>query len=480
MAIINPWTNPNKLTIRHRFNNEYIPDRFDKLIIHFRNFLAGYVKYDKTSLHVFDSDDIAYCDMINFAPEVIAKDIKNTAIRHNKIFSFDRFMYLLKEPDMVKTSITSSGDPRYLYITPGIVFEVKVARDNKSEFDMSITLLDGYDESKPDSVKASWVKTKTDLLTPVEPKVNEPKVDNPAEDNLSDDLRAKLNAIRNWASYCEEPKVINVTDPRVDKSEGEKYELGVKVEKAISSVEANYLHYKNTLRSLGSNITKEDVERLEALSKAIRIASYSIARPTTPENMLENLMSKGIIKPEFKMAFTSMFDNLIKDPLTYFFAKYEGATTVEVPEGIYHLDFQFERKLFSMCFKCVNNAEKLNPSILVKLFKEPLIQLREIRKSYLKDLLLATGDLNTYAVLFGNTGDNERSLNPEFYDYFYNKIVAIETLAFDYEKGVFAHNEVMAKCKEIDSKMGEATKKVQNMLSNAKVEIAKLFYNQLQ
>ena len=478
MAIINPWANPNKLTIRHRFNNEYIPDRFDKLIMHFRNFLAGYIKYDTTSLHIFDSDDIAYCDMINFAPEVIAKDIKNTVIKHNRIFSFDRFMYLLKEPDMVKTSITSSGDPRYLYITPGIVFEVKVARDNKSEFDMSITLLDGYDESKPDSVKASWVKTKTDLPTAEEPKVNETKVDNP-EDNLSDNLRDKLYIIRKRASYCKEPEVINVVDPRVDKSEEKKSELNTRAEKAINAVEANYLHYKNTLRSLGAHITKEDVERLEALSKTIRTASYSISKPTTPENALENLMSKGIIKPEFKMAFTSMFDNLIKDPLTYFFAKYEGATTVEVPEGIYHLDFQFEHKLFSMCFKCINNVEKVNPSILVKIFKELLIQLREIRKSFLKDLLLATGDLNTYAVLFGNTGDNERSLNPEFYNYFYNKIAAIKTLAFDYEKGVFAHNEVMAKCKEIDSKMGEATKKVQNMLSNAKVEIAKLIYNKL-
>ena len=480
MAIINPWTNPNKLTIRHRFNNEYIPDRFDKLIIHFRNFLAGYIKYDTTSLHIFDSDDIAYCDMINFAPEVIAKDIKNTVIKHNRIFSFDRFMYLLKEPDMVKTSITSSGDPRYLYITPGIVFEVKVARDNKSEFDMSITLLDGYDESKPDSVKASWVKAKTDLPTAVEPKVNESKVDNSEEDNLSDDLRAKLNAIRNWAAYSKEPKVIKVVDPRVDNSEEERSELNTRAEKAISSVEANYLHYKNTLRSLGSNITKEDVEKLEALSKAIRIASYSIARPTTPENMLENLMSKGIIKPEFKMAFTSMFDNLIKDPLRYFFAKYDGAKSVELNEKVLTLDFQFERKLYSMYFDYTNLTKLEDREKLATLLKEALTELYEIREHFLRDLLGATGDLITYLKLVEDRDVDNDNLSPLFYDYVYNKIMAFKTLASTYEADVFVNNPTVAKCKEMESSIDEITTKTQEWLTKSKTNIAKLFYNQLQ
>ena len=445
MGMLNPWTNPNKLTIRHRFSGEYIPNRFDKLITHFRDFVAKYVAKAMADLRaptLLNSDDIEYCEAISFNYLKIAIDIEKAITDHAGIFRFDRFIYLLGENTMTKTSLTSGNYLIHTYKAPGIVFEVKVQRDNKSEFDMSITLLDGCDESKPDSTKDSCTKIETGIYT--------------------------------------ETGLYRIEESTVNESEEEKSVLNARAENAIRAVETNYIKYKNMLRSLGSNITNEDVEKIEELSKTIRATSYSMAKPSTPENALENLMCKGVIKPEFKMAFTSMFDNLIKDPLTYFFAKYEGATTIEVPEGIYHLDFQFERKLFSMCFKCINNAEKLNPSILVKIFKEPLIQLRKIRKSYLKDLLLVTGDLNTYTVLFGNTGDGERSLNPEFYDYFYNKIVAIETLAFDYEKGVFAHNEVMAKCKEIDSKLGESTKKVKNMLSDAKVEIAKLFYTQLQ
>ena len=449
MANINTWIHPIKLTLKYKFSNEYIPEKFDRLINRFREFLNVAIKYDKSYIHLFNSDDIEYYKSINFDPEAIVQDIRNTILANCRTFRWDRFMFLISLDGMAKTSFTGFSDPKYIYRAAGIVFEVTVPSDSKSGFDMSVTILDGVDNSKSEATQNSWIKTKTDLPTTSELKDSETKVN-------------------------------EANESKVDKSEEPKFALDAKAEKAIISVDLNYTQYKNTLRSLGSNITKEDVERLEALAKAIRATSYSIVKPTTPENMLENLMAKGIIKPEFKMAFTSMFDNLIEDPLTYFFAKYEGATTVEVPEGIYRLEFQFERKLFSMCFKCINSAEKVNPSILVKIFKEPLIQLREIRKSYLKDLLLATGDLNTYTILFGNTGDDERSLNPEFYDYFYNKIVAIETLAFDYEKGVFAHNEVMAKCKEIDSKMGESTKKVKNMLSDAKVEIAKLFYNQLQ
>ena len=440
MAIINPWTKPTKLTIRHRFSSKYIPESFDNLITHFKAFLVGYIKDDKTDLSVFDYNDITYCIKLSFVPEDIAKDIKNTAIRHDKIFSIHKFKYLLGQTDMVKTTVTGSGDPMYLYIAPGIVFEVKVPRDNESEFDMSITLLDGYDESKPDSSKES--------------KVNEPKVNDLEE--------------------------VKANESKADKSKEEKSVLNARAEKAIISVDLNYTQYKNTLRSLGSNITKEDVERLEALSKAIRIASYSIYKPTTPENALENLMSKGIIKPEFKMAFTSMFDNLIKDPLRYFFAKYEGAKFVELNEKVLTLDFQFERKLYSMYFDYTNLTKLEDREKLATLLKEALTELYQIREHFLRDLLGATGDLLTYLKAVEDHDIDNDYLSPLFYDYVYNKIMAFKTLASTYEADVFVNNPTVAKCKEMESSIDEITTKIQEWLTKSKTNIAKLFYNQLQ
>ena len=449
MAIINPWSNPNKLTIRHRFSNEYIPNRFDKLITHFKDFLVKYIKYGATSLHVFDADDIEYCDLINFAPEVIAKHIKDTAITHNRIFSLDRFIYLLGIPGVSKTSFTGFSDPIYAYKASGIVFEVKVPKDNKSEFDMAITISDGYDYSAPDATHNSWVKTKTDLPTTNEHKDSEPKVN-------------------------------KVEKSKVNESEKEKSLLDARAEKAIISVDLNYTQYKSALRSLGSNITKEDVERLEALSKAIRIASYSIYKPTTPENALENLMAKGIIKPEFKIAFTSMFDNLIKDPLRYFFAKYEGAKFVELNEKVLTLNFQFERKLYSMYFDYTNLTKLEDREKLATLLKEALTELYEIREHFLRDLLGATGDLLTYLKLVEDHDVDNDNLSPLFYDYVYNKIVAFKTLASTYEADVFVNNPTVAKCRELESSIDEIITKTQQQLTKSKTSIAKLFFNQLQ
>lgn len=446
MVIIDPWRKPNKLTLRHRFNNEYIPNRFDKLIVHFKDFLAAYIKYDKTDLSVFDSDDIEYCDMINFAPEAIAKSIKNTAITHNRIFSLDRFIYLLGVVGISKTSFTVFSDPIYVYKASGIVFEVKVSKDNKSEFDMAITILDSYDYSTLDSTCNSWLKTKTDLPTTNELKNNESKVN----------------------------------ESKADKPEEEKSVLDARAEKAIISVDLNYTQYKNTLRSLGANITKEDVERLEALSKAIRIASYGIYKPTTPENALENLMSKGIIKPEFKMAFTSMFDNLIKDPLRYFFAKYEGAKFIELNEKVLTLDFQFERKLYSMYFDYTNLTKLEDREKLASLFQEALTELYQIKEHFLRDLLEATGDLLTYLQLVEDRDVDNAAISPLFYDYVYNKIVAFKILASTYEADVFVNNPTVAKCKEMESSIDEIVTKTQEWLTKSKTNIAKLFFNQLQ
>ena len=449
MAIIDPWRKPNKLTIRHRFRNEYIPNRFDKLIVHFKDFLAAYIKYDKTDLSVFDSDDIEYCDMINFAPEAIAKSIKNTAITHNRIFSLDRFIYLLGVVGISKTSFTVFSDPIYVYKASGIVFEVKVSKDDKSEFDMAITILDSNDYSTLDATCNSWLKTKTDL-----PTTNELK-----------DSNTKVN---------------EVEKSKVDKPEEEKSVLDARAEKAIISVDLNYTQYKNTLRSLGSNITKEDVERLEALSKAIRIASYGIYKPTTPENALENLMSKGVIKPEFKMAFTSMFDNLIKDPLRYFFAKYEGAKFIELNEKVLTLDFQFERKLYSMYFDYTNLTKLEDREKLATLFQEALTELDQIREHFLRDLLEVTGDLLTYLQLVEDRDVDNAAISPLFYDYVYNKIVAFKTLASTYEADVFVNNPTVAKCREMESSINEIVTKTQEWLTKSKTNIAKLFFNQLQ
>lgn len=460
MAIIIPGGTTNKLTIRHRFNNEYIPNRFDKMITHFKDFLAAYIKHDKTDLSVFDSDDIEYCDMINFAPEAIAKSIKNTAITHNRIFSLGRFIYLLDIAGISKTIITGFGDTIYAYKATGIVFEVKVSRDNKSEFDMSITILDGYDYSQPDATHNSWFKTKTDLPTTSELK----------------DSGSEVNGV----NKSEEIKSNKTKESKVNEPEEEKSRLNARAEKAIISIDLNYTQYKNTLRSLGSNITKEDVERLEALAKTIRTTSYSIAKPATPENALENLMSKGIIKPEFKMAFTSMFDNLIKDPLRYFFAKYEGAKFVEHKETVLTLNFQFERKLYSMYFDYTNLTKLEDREKLASLFQEALTELDQIREHFLRDLLEATGDLLTYLQLVEDHDVDNSAISPLFYDYVYNKIMAFKTLASTYEADVFANNPTVAKCKETESSIDEIITKTQQQLTKSKTNIAKLFYNQLQ
>lgn len=424
---------------RYRFSGKYIPDNFDKLLTHFKAFLVGYIKDDKTDLSVFDYNDITYCIKISFVPEDIAKDIKNTAIKYDKIFNTHTFKSLLGIDDMTKTTFTYSGGLLYLYKAKGIFFEVRVPEDDKSEFDMFINLLDGYGDvsiDEDDSSGCNLVKTKTDA-----PTTNELK------DSESEEGKSKLNA---------------------------------RAEKAIISVDLNYTQYKNTLRSLGSNITKEDVERLEALSKAIRIASYSIYKPTTPENALENLMAKGIIKPEFKMAFTSMFDNLIKDPLRYFFAKYDGAKFIELNEKVLTLDFQFERKLYSMYFDYTNLTKLEDREKLATLFKEALEELYQIREHFLRDLLGATGDLITYLKLVEDKDIDNDNLSPLFYDYVYNKIVAFKTLASTYEADVFVNNPTVAKCKEMESTIDEITTKIQEWLTKSKTNIAKLFYNQLQ
>ena len=432
---------------RYRFSGKYIPDNFDKLLTHFKAFLVGYIKDDKTDLSVFDYNDITYCIKINFVPEDIAKDIKNTAIKYDKIFNIHTFKSLLGIDDMTKTTFTYSGGLLYLYKAKSMFFEVRVPEDNKSEFDMSINLLDGYGDvsiDEDDSSGCDLVKTKTDIPT--------------------------TNELKN--SESEEPKV--------NKPEEKKSALNARAEKAIISVDLNYTQYKNTLRSLGSNITKEDIERLEALSKAIRIASYSIYKPTTPENALENLMSKGIIKPEFKMAFTSMFDNLIKDPLRYFFAKYDGAKFVELNEKVLTLDFQFERKLYSMYFDYTNLTKLEDREKLATLFQEALEELYQIREHFLRDLLGATGDLLTYLKAVEDRDVDNDNLSPLFYDYVYNKIIAFKTLASTYEADVFANNPTVAKCKEMESSIDEITIKTQEWLTKSKTNIAKLFYNQLQ
>nr|DAR26052.1 MAG TPA: hypothetical protein [Caudoviricetes sp.] len=448
MAIINPWTNPNKLTIRHRFSGEYIPNRFDKLITHFRDFVAKYVTKSMSDLRtptLLNSDDIAYCNFINFNYLKMAIDIDKAITDNAGAFRFDRFIYLLGllgENTMTKTSLTSGNYLIHTYKAPGIVFEVKVERDNNSEFDMSITLLDGCDESKPGSTKDSCVKTETGIYT--------------------------------------ETGLYRIEESTVNESEEEKSELDASAENAIRAVETNYIQYKNVLRSLGSNVTKEDIERLEELSKTIRITSYSLSKPTTPENMLENLMAKNIINPEFKMAFTSMFDNLIEDPLTYFFAKYEGATTIDHKGRPLVLKFQFERKLYSMCFKYVNPNAGLGTEKLDKLFNEALAEFYNIRLSFLKDLLDATGDLPTFIKLVQDNDINEHGLSAQFYDYFYKKIAAFKTLASTYEADVFANNPTVAKCKEMESSIDEIITKIQEWLTKSKTNIAKLFYNQLQ
>lgn len=435
MEMLNRHVEPK----RYRFSGKYIPENFDKLLTHFKAFLVGYIKDDKTDLSVFDYNDIIYCIKLSFVPEDIAKDIKNTAIKYNKIFNVHKFKDLLDTDDLAKISCTYSGGLIYIYRAKGIVFEIRVLKDDNSEFDMSINLLDSYGDvsvDKDDSSGCDLVKTKTDV-----PITNELKAGEPEEDQS---------------------------------------ELDTKVEKAISSIEANYLQYKNILRSLGSNITKEDVERLEALSKTIRTTSYSLSKPTTPENMLENLMAKNIINPEFKMAFTSMFDNLIEDPLTYFFAKYEGATTIDHKGRPLVLKFQFERKLYSMCFKYVNPNAGLDTEKLDKLFMEALAELYNIRLFFLKDLLGAIGDLPTFIKLVQDNDINEHGLSAQFYDYFYKKIAAFKTLASYYSADVFANNPTVNKCREMEFNIDDITAKIQQWLSSIKVEIAKLIYSKLQ
>lgn len=454
MGMLNRHAEPK----RYKFSGKYIPENFDKLLTHFKAFLVGYIKDDKTDLSVFDYNDIIYCIKIGFVPEDIAKDIKNTAIKYDKIFNIHKFKDLLGIDNMVKTSHTYFDGLVhiliYIYKAKGIFFEVRVPKDDKSEFDMSINLLDSYGDVSVDEGVSSGcdlVRTKADT-----PTTNGPK-----------------------DSESEESKVNEAIEPKVDKPEEEKLSLSTKAEKAITAIDLNYTQYKNTLRSLGSDITKEDVERLEALAKTIRTTSYSIARPTTPENALESLMAKGIIKPEFKMAFNSMFDNLIKDPLRYFFAKYEGAKFVEHKEKVLTLDFQFERKLYSMYFDYTNLTDLEDKEKLATLCKEALTELYQIREHFLRDLLGATGDLITYLKLVENRDVDNDNLSPLFYDYVYNKIVAFKTLASTYEADVFANNPTVAKCKEMESSIDEITTKIQEWLTKSKTEIAKLFYTKL-
>lgn len=443
MAIVNPWNNPIKLTLKYHFNSEFIPDKFDNLIDHFRDFVANYIIKNVIDIGQLDFEDIEYCNKINFGPIEIARDIEKAINYNANKFRKGRFECLLGENNMAKTSFTRSHDLIYVYKAPGVVFEVTVPQPDRREFNLSITILDGYDNFKKESTQDSQVKAKTDIPMSKASKVNE------------------------------------ANESKVDKPEEVKPSLSAKAEKAIVAIDLNYTQYKNTLRSLGSDITKEDVERLEALAKTIRATSYSIARPTTPENALESLMAKGIIKPEFKMAFNSMFDNLIKDPLRYFFAKYEGAKFVEHKEKVLTLDFQFERKLYSMYFDYTNLTDLEDKEKLATLCKEALTELYKIREHFLRDLLGATGDLITYLKLVENHDVDNDNLSPLFYDYVYNKIVAFKTLASTYEADVFANNPTVAKCKEMESSIDEITTKIQEWLTKSKTEIAKLFYTKL-
>ena len=485
----------NRITLRHRFHGDYISDRFDRLIIHFRNYLAKYIINCVNDTEVFDAEDIEYASLIGFVPGEIASRIKENTSPDDcgsMAFHHKEFKRLLEYTAISKIVYPGLGETLYVYKSLGVVFNIIVPTDNQEvdrdyTFDMAIEVLDGEPTVDRASIEATWA---ADMNTSESEKTVEaiwpnietytPKPDKNEEDNLSDDLRIKLNTIRNWAAYSEEPKDNKVVDPRVDSTKEEKSILDAKAEKAIISIDLNYTQYKNTLRSLGSNITKEDVERLEALAKAIRTTSYGIAKPTTPENMLENLMSKGIIKPEFKMAFTSMFDNLIKDPLRYFFAKYEGAKFVELNEKVLTLDFQFERKLYSMYFDYTNLTKLEDKEKLATLFQEALTELYQIKEHFLRDLLEVTGDLLTYLQLVEDRDVDNAAISPLFYDYVYNKIVAFKTLASTYEADVYDNNPTVAKCREMESSIDEIITKTQQQLAKSKTNIAKLFFNQLQ
>lgn len=429
MPIVNPWTHPTKLTLKYHFNSKFMVGKFDKLVLNFRNFVADYITKNVIDICKLDSEDIEYCDKINFNAIEIASDIEKAINYNANEFRKDRFEYLLGENNMTKTSFTHSHDLIHAYKAPGIVFEIRVLQPDRHEFDMSITILDGY--------------------------VND-----------------KLDASRD--SKDSESK-----ESKVDKSEEGKSILDVRTEKAIALVDISYTQYKNALKSLDSNLTEEDVEKLEALSNTIRETSYSIFKPTTAEGMLEFLMAKGIIKPEFRMVFTSMFDNLIKDPLRYFFAKYEGAKHIEHNGTVLTLDFQFERKLYSMYFDYTNLTKLEDRKKLASLFKETVAELYKIKEFFLRDLLGATGDLITYLKLIENSDVDESNLSRQFNDYVYNKIMAFKTLASTYEADVFANNPTVAKCREMESSIDEITTKIQQWLIKSKTEIAKLFYTKL-
>lgn len=255
-------------------------------------------------------------------------------------------------------------------------------------------------------------------------------------------------------------------------------EINNEFNKAKDTIEAYYERYQKSLKSLSSNATLNDIQQLNVLANVIKETVDSLVKPTTSD-ILEELVVKNVIKPEFRIAYNTMFDNLINDPLKYFFAKYEGTKYIEHEGVILALRFQFERKLYTMCFEHLNLSKYGNEEQATFLFKEMLTVFYKIRECFLRDLLGATGDLITYLKLVEDSDVDNDNLSPQFYDYVYNKITAFKTLASVYEADVFVNNPTVNKCREMESDIDDIISKTQKWLLGRKTEIAKFLYTTL-
>jgi hypothetical protein len=244
--------------------------------------------------------------------------------------------------------------------------------------------------------------------------------------------------------------------------------------KLIDDVEKNIKRYRDIINARTTPLEDNEVEKLNHLNKALRATIATIKEPLTANAMIDSLVTFNKITPEFRMAFSSMFDNLMKDPVRYFFGKYEGTIVVTINDIDVRLNYQYERKLYSMCYK---ESKIVSDSDRYILFSKALGILNDIRKALLLEILrIVTGDVRDRMKLLDKL-DVPVNDQLEIYDDLYQRVNAFKVLSQLVKHTFFNQDVVIARSKVITDNIELYKEEIlKKQLEIAKKDIAKLFY----
>nr|DAX15932.1 MAG TPA: hypothetical protein [Caudoviricetes sp.] len=247
--------------------------------------------------------------------------------------------------------------------------------------------------------------------------------------------------------------------------------------KLMEDVENNIKRFQDIISGHKAPLNEDEVKKVTEVNKALRIAIATVREPLTTQAMVESLLTFNKVKAEFRLAFDSMFDNLLKDPLLYFFGKYNGIIVVNVDNTDVKLNFQFERKLYTICYKEIPGISNIDS---YNLFLRSLNIVNKVRKELLVEILrIVYSDVKTQLDIVEVFNLNT-SKQVQFYNDLYNKLNAYQVLSSDTETSLLPTDIVIARSKVITSNINRYIDEIlKEQLKKAKYEIATMFYNEI-